>query len=317
MSYSISVLPSNKQVKKFMGPSSIGGFPLKGLDGVVSFQYFKDEYGEESDLTIPDGGELILDPERPIDKYNIDVFELWRKEYPAIASQFLVADLTIEREKKRNMRKHKSKALVLVTELANDDFDTSLALARRLGMRKFDVERADVIEFLEEMADTDPDTLISALEDPEKEMRLLIEKAISRAILSRTTEGQIKYGPEEGGQPIGKNEDEAIIYLKHQPELLAQVMAEVENKPLYVREKRGAGPVVSAENANIENPEALLVEVEAWIASGLLKSVMDDKGKLKEISYSSMTMGKTPQKVVDYLLANKHFINIIRQRAAK
>ena len=298
-----------------MTTSSVGGFPRTGPNGNVEFVYFKNEFGEDGDLTIPEGGELILDPNKKIDKYNIDVFELWRKEFPGVSSQFVVADLTVENEKKRGVRKAKAKALILVAELASSqDFDTTLALARRLGMRKFNVERGDVVDYLEEIADTDPETLIAALDDPEKEMRFLLEKAIARNILSRDKEGMIKYGPVEGGQPIGRNENEAIVYLKQNSSLLGQIMAEIENKPLVLVT---APKPVAVEEGKPENPADVLVEVQGWIDSGQFKVVKDEKDKIKEISFSNMVMGKTPQKVVDYLLANKHFLNIVRQRTAK
>lgn len=317
--YAISYRPSNVQVKKFMPPSSIGGFPCMTPSGKTEFKYFMNEFGEESDLVIPDGGELILDPENPIHKHNIAVFQSFIKVYPGIAANFVVSDLTVDKEQKRSIRKSKSRALLLVADIANNqDFDTLLAIARRLGNRKFNIDRVEAVDYLEEIADSDPDLLIKALEDPEREMRFLVEKAIDKVILSRDKAGMIKYGPIEGGQPIGNNEDEAIIYLKQNPPLLEQIMSEVENKPLpmVVSRERSVAVIPDAEAEAVSN-EDLLKEVDRWIAEGVLKAVKDDKGKIKEISYSSLVMGKTPEKVVDFLQKNKHFVTILRQRAAK
>jgi hypothetical protein len=318
--YLISFQPSNKQVKKFLQPSSIGGFPWRNLQtGKTEFLYFQNEFGEESDLVIPTGGELMLDPENPIDKYNIDVFRLWQKEFTGISSQFLVTDMTAQKEQKRDLRKAKVKALGLVSGLAMEDYDTLLALAQRLGLRKLGIGRQEATDYLEEIADTDPMLVIGALEDSEKELRFLIEKAIARRVLSRDAQGVVRYGPVEGGQPIGNNEEQALIYLKTNTELLGQIMSEVESKVLVAAPEPAAARTQKKEvsGEKVLTAEELLVEVQAWVEAGVLTAVKDEKDEVKEVKFSTLSLGKTLKKATDFLLKNPHYITIIRQKVPR
>ncbi len=313
----ISYQPQNVQVHRNLKGTELPPFEVKE-NGRLVRKSFLNERQEEDSLYIPDGGKLVLNPESPIDAHNIKMFKLLVANYTSVGALFKTIDQSFEKEKKRQIRAAKREAFDLVDALiASEDYQTLTALVRRLGLRKDSVTADEAKDFLDEVADTDPDFVIKTMDDPDRELRLMIETAVMKGILSRAADGMVKYGPVNGGQPIAKNDDEAVLYLKNNPTILVEIDNEINRKPIVVvaKEQPSGGPA----EPNDKVVPVTAEELAEWVEKGVVQVEKGTEGKNKdkiiEYKFAHKPLGKTEKTALESINANTAFLHMIRGRA--
>lgn len=219
---------SDNPQKKNFGDTYLGGFHYRDAQGNLIPRGFVNGRGEpQRAFFLGDGGKIVLDKQR--DAYNIESLKLMKNAEPPVFPAGFTLDIIDHGDlaKKAVGKRHRRIDALLRVNEHKDDPAFIISVARRLGggAELNELNKTQVLDYVQGKADSDPELVLDILDDSQQGEKFTLDAAKGYGII--TLRNGVYYFRNE---LLGKLEDEILLELRKKPDAMVEIQRLVRTR---------------------------------------------------------------------------------------